>query len=54
MAESRGGPVEEIGGRVSSVERSQYLVDLSCFRDSQDKSREFDIETHEAVRSEKR
>jgi hypothetical protein len=45
--------VEETGGRVSSVERSQYPVDLSCLGDSRDKSQEFDIETHEAARSEK-
>jgi hypothetical protein len=38
---------------VSSVERSQYPVDLSCLKDLQDKSREFDIETHVAARSEK-
>jgi hypothetical protein len=45
--------MEETGGCMSSVERSQYPIDLSCFRDSRDKSREFDIETHEAARSEK-
>jgi hypothetical protein len=53
VAESRGGPVEETGGHVSSFERSQYPVDLSRLGDSRDKGREFDIETHEAARSEK-
>jgi hypothetical protein len=45
--------MEETSGRVLSVERIQYLIDLSCLRDLRDKSREFDIETHEAARSEK-
>jgi hypothetical protein len=45
--------VEEEGGHVSSVERSQYPVELSCFEDSCHKSQEFDIKNHEATRSEK-
>jgi hypothetical protein len=53
MAESRGGPVEETGVRVSYFERSQYPVDFSRLGDSRDKGREFDIETHEATRREK-
>jgi hypothetical protein len=53
MAESRGGPMEEMGGCVSSFEGSQYPVDLSRLGDSQDKGQEFDIETHEVARSEK-
>jgi hypothetical protein len=53
VVESRGGPMEEMDGHVSFVERSQYPADLSCLGDSRDKSREFDIETHEAARSEK-
>jgi hypothetical protein len=53
MVESRGGPMEETGGCMSSFERSQYPIDLSCLGDSRDKSRKFDIETHEAARSEK-
>jgi hypothetical protein len=31
--------VDETGGHMSSVERSQYPVDLSCLGDSRDKSR---------------
>jgi hypothetical protein len=38
VVESRGGPMDEIGGCVSSVERSQYPIDLSCLGDSRDKS----------------
>jgi hypothetical protein len=39
---------------MSHCGRSQHFVNFSGLGDSQDKSREFDIETHEAVRSEKR
>jgi hypothetical protein len=45
--------MEKTDGRVSSFERSQHPIDLLCLRDSQDKSREFNIETHEVARSEK-
>jgi hypothetical protein len=53
MEESQGGLVEETGGCMSSFEGIQHPIDLSCLRDLRDKSREFDIETHEAARSEK-
>jgi hypothetical protein len=53
VTESRGGPVEETSGCVSSVERIQYPVDLSFLRDSRDKIWEFYIEPHEVARREK-